>query len=203
MRENAGAGPTAQGNLCHASLPQCIPSVTAQTCSCLPRRAAQGQFAFPVLPHPCPAPASPGSVPFLSPAHSQPGFLTLELPSPAALPSSSIPTAPFQTSFSPGFSVPSSPSPALAQPGGLLPLPMPPRVPTPPPAPELQALAPGEEQAQSGEGCTHHCQPGSASGGLQGEQSWVRGARTTHYRAPPTSPPGPAHSPSSMRAAMP
>lgn len=108
MRENAGAGPTAQGNLCHASLPQCIPSVTAQTCSCLPRRAAQGQFAFPVLPHPCPAPASPGSVPFLSPAHSQPGFLTLELPSPAALPpppSQKLPSKP--------PSLPVSLSPAL------------------------------------------------------------------------------------------
>lgn len=124
-------------------------------------------------------------------------------PLPSSPPSSSIPKAPFQTSFSPGFSVPSSPSPALAQPGGLLPLPMPPQVPTPPPAPELQALAPGEEQVQRGEGCTHHCQPGSASGGLQGEQSRVRGVRTTHYRAPPTSPPGPAHSPSSVRAAMP
>lgn len=186
MRENTGAGPRAQDStkpvpfipspmhpLSHCTDVLLHPQASCSESVCLPSTA-------PSLPSSRLAWLCPLSIPNSFPAS------TLFCSSP---PSSSIPTAPFQTSSSPGFSAPSSPSPVLAQPGGLLPLPTPPWVPTPPPAPELQALAPGEEQVQRGEGCTHRCQPGSASGGLQGEKSWVRGARTTHYRAPPTSPP--------------
>ena len=140
--------------------PQPLLPCMAQRCSCLPRPAAHSLFAFPVFLHSCPAPNSSGSASFPTPLSV---FLP-QIPLPWQ-PSLLHPNSPFQNLL-----------PSLLCPGTVQGSFFSPHLPSPSMVLWAQLSGSGLHSwagpCPKDEGWyTHRCQPGSASGGLQGKHS--------------------------------
>lgn len=160
IRENAGVRPTPWESARWATLPLCSHITTQlhfhpvsfqlQLTSNL--ASSRADIPLPKIPFPRHPPASPFSTTQSPPSVS----LTRPLLAlPPALPwFSSTPTQPFKSSCSPLL-------PSL--------------VPASPPAQALDPTATGDQPQRAAGSHTHHCQPGSASGELQGEQRRASG----------------------------